>query len=54
MYAVAFATASPFDSTRYLAVRYRGFPSLPLAARFTPGYLSFARFAAQEFRTETQ
>ena len=33
---------------RYPAVGYRGFPSLPSAARFTPGYLSFARFAAQE------
>ncbi len=26
---------------RYPAVGYRGFPSLPSAARFTPGYLSF-------------
>jgi hypothetical protein len=37
---------------RYPAFRCRGLPSPPSAARFTPGYLSFARFAAQESRPE--
>jgi hypothetical protein len=35
----------PFRA-RQFAARYRGFPSLPLADRFTPGYASCARFAA--------